>query len=144
MEDKTWAEDRLGPERIEGAYAWRTFRRLGVPLVFSSDLPGSDHDIFYGLHSAITRRDKELMPAPGWYPAQRMSPEEAIRGYTTWAARSAFLEGSAGTLVPGLWADITVMDIDPLVVGERDRDRLLEGRILMTIVGGRVVYEAGR
>ena len=144
MEDKTWAEDRLGSERLEGAYAWRTFRRLGVPLVFSSDLPGSDHDIFYGLHSAITRRDKDLMPALGWHPAQRMTPEEAIRGYTTWAARSAFLEGSAGTLVPGLWADITVMDIDPLVVGENNRDRLLEGRILMTIVGGRVVYEAGR
>ncbi len=144
MEDKTWAEDRLGSERLEGAYAWRTFRRLGVPLVFSSDLPGSDHDIFYGLHSAITRRDKDLMPALGWHPAQRMTPEEAIRGYTTWAARSAFLEGSAGTLVPGLWADITVMDIDPLVIGENNRDRLLEGRILMTIVGGRVVYEAGR
>ncbi len=82
VEDKTWAEDRLGPERVKGAYAWRTLREAGARLTFNSDLSGSDHSIFYGLHAAITRRDKAREPAEGWYPEQRMPPEEAVRGYT--------------------------------------------------------------
>ncbi len=142
MEDKGWAVDRLGPERLRGAYAWRSLRRVGVPLVFSSDLPGSDHDIFYGLQSAITRRDKDLSPPGGWRPQERMTAEEAVRGYTAWAARAAFVEDAAGRLAPGMWADMTVMNIDPLVTGSVNPDRLAEGRILMTIVSGQVVYES--
>jgi len=142
MEDNAWAIERLGEQRLRGAYAWRSFRNIRVPLVFSSDLPGSDHDIFYGLQSAITRRDKQLQPAGGWLPEQRMTAEEAVRGYTSWAARAAFVEDTAGKLDVGFWADMTVMNIDPLVVGSTDPDRLLQGRIRMTIVGGRVVYES--
>lgn len=141
MEDKTWAEQRLGVHRVEGAYAWRTFRELGIPLAFSSDLPGSDHDIFYGLVSAIARQDKEGEPPEGWYPRQRMTAEEAVRGYTNWAAYSAFLEDSVGRLSPGLWADLTVMDIDPLTVGSTNPLALLDGSILMTVVAGEIVYE---
>ncbi len=140
VEDKTWAEDRLGPERIEGAYAWRTLRQSGVPLVLSSDLPGSDHSIFYGLHAAITRRDKSLKPPGGWYVEQRLTPEEALRGYTSWAASAALLELTTGTLAPGNWADITVMDIDPLVVGSTEPEKLLKGEILITIVGGQPAF----
>jgi predicted amidohydrolase YtcJ len=140
VEDKTWAEDRLGPERVKGAYAWRTLRLLGVPLTFNSDLPGSDHDIFYGLHAAVTRRDKGLEPVGGWYPEQRLTAEEAVRGYTVWAARSAFLEQVTGTLELGRWADITVMDVDPLAVGSVAPAELLDGSIVLTVVGGRVVY----
>ncbi len=140
VEDKAWAEDRLGPERVKGAYAWRTMRLNGVPLTFNSDLPGSDHDIFYGLHSAITRRDKDLQPEGGWYPEQAVTPEEAVRAYTVWAARAAFLEDETGMLEAGRWADITVMDIDPLVVGSTDPGRLLSGAVVATIVGGRVLH----
>jgi hypothetical protein len=143
MEDKAWALERLGEQRLQGAYAWRSLRLLRVPLVFSSDLPGSDHDIFYGLHSAIARRDRQGQPPGGWYPGQRMSAEEAIRGYTSWAARAGFTEDRSGALIPGYWADITVMSIDPLVVGSEAPERLLQGRISMTIAGGRVVHEAG-
>lgn len=63
-EDMACAEDRVGPERIKGAYAWRTMRETGVRLLLNSDPPGSDWDIFYGLHSAISLRDKNLQP-PG-------------------------------------------------------------------------------
>jgi predicted amidohydrolase YtcJ len=66
MEDKTWAEERLGPERILGAYAWRSLRETDADLTFNSDNPGSDHNIFYGLHSAITRQDKDQQPEGGW------------------------------------------------------------------------------
>lgn len=143
VEDKGWAEARLGPARVKGAYAWRTLRRAGARLAFNSDLTGSDHDIFYGLHAAITRRDKQLEPTGGWHPEERMSPEEAVRGYTTWNAYAAGWEKESGVIAPGRWADVTVMDIDPLVVGAAtDPGRLLRGSILATIVGGKVVYAA--
>jgi len=141
VEDKTWAEDRLGPFRVKGAYAWRTLRRSGARLALNSDLTGSDHDIFYGLHSAITRRDKKLEPAGGWRPEERLTPEEAVRGYTTWNAYAAFWEKESGVLAPGRWADITVMDKDPMVLGTTDPGKLLGGKIVATIVGGKVVYE---
>ena len=140
VEDMGWAEQRLGRDRGQHAYAWRALRRSGARLVFNSDLPGTDYDIFYGLHSAITRRDKTGQPSGGWHPQQRMTAEEALRGYTTWAAYTAFEEKETGVLAPGRWADITVMDIDPLAIGEHDPDRLLRGRIEMTIVAGKVVY----
>ena len=141
VEDKTWAEDRLGSVRVKGAYAWRTLRQAGARLALNSDLTGSDHNIFYGLHAAITRRDKKLEPAGGWHPEERLTPEEAVRGYTTWNAYAAFWEKESGVLAAGRWADITVMDIDPLVVGATDPGKLLAGRIVATIVGGRLAYE---
>ncbi len=142
VEDKTWAEARLGPVRVKGAYAWRTLRKAGARLAFNSDLTGSDHDIFYGLHAAITRRDRKLEPAGGWHPEERMTPEEALRGYTTWNAYAAGWEKESGVLAPGRWADVTVMDVDPLVLGASDPGRLLRGSILATIVGGKVAYTA--
>ncbi len=72
-----------------------------------------------------------------------MPPEEAVRGYTAWNAYAASWEKQSGRLAPGRWADITVMDVDPLVAGETDPGALLRGRILATIVGGRMVYAAG-
>jgi len=142
VEDKTWAEDRLGPQRVKGAYAWRTLRKAGARLAFNSDLVGSDHNIFYGLHAAVTRRDKNLEPRDGWYPEECLTPEEAVRGYTVWNAYAAFWEKDTGVLVPGRWADITVMDIDPLVVGEEEPGKLLGGSIVATLVGGKVAYLA--
>jgi predicted amidohydrolase YtcJ len=142
VEDKPWAETRLGPERVKGAYAWRTFRKSGVRLAFGSDLTGSDHSIFYGLHAAVTRRDKALQPEGGWFPAERMTPEEAVRGYSTWAAYAAFAEGDRGTLAVGRAADITVMDIDPLTVGSTKPEALLKGTIRLTMVGGRIAHES--
>jgi hypothetical protein len=142
VEDKTWAEDRVGPVRIKGAYAWRTLRRAGARLALNSDLTGSDHDIFYGLHAAITRRDKALEPPGGWQPQERLTPEEAVRGYTTWNAYAAFQEKETGVLAPGRWADITVMDKDPLVLGTTDPGKLLGGKIVATIVGGKIAYDA--
>jgi hypothetical protein len=143
VEDKAWAEDRLGPVRVKGAYAWRTLRRAGARLALNSDLTGSDHDIFYGLHSAITRRDKKREPAGGFHPEERLTPEEAVRGYTVWNAYTAFLEEETGVLAPGRWADVTVMDVDPFVLGAADPGQLLGGRIVATIVAGKVAYEAG-
>ncbi len=141
VEDKTWAEERVGPERILGAYAWRSLREAGAGLTFNSDNPGSDHNFFYGLHSAITRQDKDSQPEGGWYPEQRMSSDEALRGYTSWSAYASFREDDTGIIEIGRWADLTVMDVDPFILADESPSELLNGRILMTIVGGNIVFE---
>jgi predicted amidohydrolase YtcJ len=141
MEDKTWAEERLGPERILGAYAWRSLRETGAELTFNSDNPGSDHNIFYGLHSAIARQDKNLEPEGGWYAHEAMVSDEAIRGYTNWSAYASFREDETGIIEKGRWADLTVMDIDPFVLADESPGDILSGRILMTIVNGKIIYE---
>ena len=141
MEDKTWAEERLGPERILGAYAWRSLRETGASMTFNSDNPGSDHNIFYGLHSAIARQDKNLEPEGGWYAHEAMVSDEAIRGYTNWSAYASFREDVTGIIEKGRWADLTVMDLDPFVLADESPGDILNGRILMTIVNGRIIYE---
>ncbi|MCE2903265.1 MAG: amidohydrolase [Gemmatimonadaceae bacterium] len=140
VEDKGWAETRLGSERIAGAYAWRALRQAGAALVFSSDLPGSDWSPFYGLHSAITRQDTSGAPPGGWYPAQRLTPEEAVRGYTVWSADAGFDEREAGTIALGRRADLTVLDVDPFRAEPR---ALLRGGVVLTVSRGRVVFERG-
>ncbi len=141
VEDKTWAEERVGPARIKGAYAWRSLREAGARLAFNSDNPGSDHNIFYGLHAAITRRDKQREPADGWYPEQAMTADEAVRGYTTWAAYAGFVEERTGVLAPGRWADITVMSVDPFALANSDPGAILDGSIVLTVADGKVIYE---
>lgn len=143
MEDKAWAEDRLGPERILGAYAWRSLRQTNADLTFNSDNPGSDHDIFYGLHSAITRQDKNLQPEGGWYAQEALGSDETVRAYTNWSAYASFREDVTGIIEKGRWADLTVIDIDPFVLADESPNEILNGRVLMTIVGGNVVYEGG-
>jgi predicted amidohydrolase YtcJ len=139
VEDKGWAEARVGAERVKGAYAWRTLRRAGASLVFSSDLPGSDWSPFYGMHSAITRADTGGAPAGGWYPEQRMTAEEAVRGYTVWSAFAGFDEQEAGTIAVGKRADITVLTVDPFRAAPAE---LLHGAVVMTVSRGRVVFRA--
>ena len=143
VEDKTWAEERLGPERILGAYAWRSLRESNARLTFNSDNPGSDHNIFYGLHAAITRQDKNQEPEGGWYAHEAMVSDEAIRGYTNWSAYASFREDETGIIEEGRWADLTVMDVDPFVLADESPGDILNGRILMTVVNGNVVYESG-
>jgi predicted amidohydrolase YtcJ len=141
MEDKPWAEQRLGPERILGAYAWRSLRATNAALTFNSDNPGSDHDIFYGLHSAVTRQDKDGQPEGGWYVEEAVNIEEAVRAYTHWSAFASFREDDTGIIDVGRWADLTVMDIDPFAISDDNPGELLDGRILMTVVSGNIVFE---
>jgi predicted amidohydrolase YtcJ len=137
VEDRTWAEERIGSERIRGAYAWRTLRMQGARLVLSSDLPGSDYSFFYVLHSAVTRRDRERQPAGGWYPAEKLTAEETVRGYTTWAAHASLTDHSGGVIAVGRRADLTFLSIDPFTASA---DALLEGKVTATVVAGRLVY----
>jgi predicted amidohydrolase YtcJ len=139
VEDSPWAEDRVGPDRIKGGYAWRTLRRNGAKLIFNSDLSGTDFNIFYGLHCAVTRSDRDGAPDGGWYIEEAVSIEEAIRAWTSWPAESSQRGEITGTLATGKMADITVLSIDIFNVGQSDPHRLLDGQALMTIVGGKIV-----
>lgn len=139
VEDAPWVPARLGPARVAGAYAWRSLRRGGALLVFNSDLLGSDFGIGYGLHSAITRTDRDGRPPGGWRPTERVTIEEAIRAYTVWPARASGLEDRTGILAPGRWADLTVLSADPLNAAP---DALLALQPRMTVVAGRVAWEA--
>lgn len=144
MDDMGWAEDRVGPERIVGAYAWRNMRRAGARLAFSSDLPGADWHLLPSLHAAVTRQNGAGQPEGGWYREQRLSPEEALRAYTLWSAYTLFSESERGTIAVGRIADLTVTDVDPLATPVDDYGGVLGGRVLLTVVDGRVAFDGRR
>ena len=134
--DMPWAEQRIGAERIKGAYAWRTVLDKGVPLAAGSDFPVEEVSPLLGIYAAVTRQDGSGAPAGGWYPRQRMTLDEAIAAFTYGAAYAGFAEDTRGRIAVGRLADLTVFD-GPLAA---DRS-LLERKIALTIVGGEIVYE---
>jgi predicted amidohydrolase YtcJ len=134
--DMPWAEARLGPERIRGAYAWRDVLHSGGRIVAGSDFPVEEVAPLLGIYAAVTRQDRDGKPRGGWYPSQRMTLEEAVRAFTVEPAYAAFVEEHRGRLKEGYVADITVYDR-----ALRADASLLETNIDMTVVGGRVMYE---
>ena len=129
--DMRWADARLGPERVGGAYAWRWFVDARVPLAFGSDFPVEVVNPFWGIYAAITRQDAEGRPEGGWHPEHRLTLEEALRGHTAGSAYAAFAEDRVGILKPGLRADVTIVDRDLFRVTPKE---LLAARVVMTIV----------
>ena len=138
VEDAPWVEKRLGPTRVLGAYAWRTLRRAGARLTFGSDFPGSGFNPWYGFYAAVTRQDTTATPGPALVPEERLTVEETIRAYSTWAAYATFNERLSGVIEAGRWADLTVLDTDPFT-SEPGPDWLRAG-VRFTIVGGRLRY----
>ncbi len=146
-DDMRWMEERIGPRRSEGAYAFRKLKDAGAVLVFGSDSPGTNAARYflspvYGLYAAVSRQTLGGEPAEGWYPDQRLSIEEAIDAYTRAPAWASFEEDTKGTLSTGKLADIAVFDTNLVEVGRTDPARLLEAKVLYTIVGGRIVHQA--
>jgi len=137
--DMGWAEQRLGPQRIKGAYAWRSLLQTGVHLPLSSDFPGETLNPFYGIYAAITRQDPQSNPPGGWYPEQRLRLEEALRGYTVEAAYAEFEEQAKGAIEPGKLADFIVISAD---ITKLPAKEILAIRVLKTFVGGKLVYDA--
>src|SRR5438045_2722440 len=137
--DMPWAEKRVGPERIKGAYAWRSVKDSGAHLPLSSDFPGETLNPFYGIYAAITRQDPQGNPPGGWHPEQKLTLEEALRGYTTEAAYAEFEETNKGAIEKGKLADLTVISQDITKVPPSE---ILSIRALKTFVGGKVVYDA--
>jgi predicted amidohydrolase YtcJ len=135
--DMPWAEARVGPERIRGAYAWRTILGAGATIVAGSDFPVEQVPPLLGVYAAVTRQDPAGNPAGGWYPDQKLTLDEAIAAFTSAPAYAGFAEATRGRIAPGMAADLTVFD-RPLVAGPE----LLATKIRATIVAGEVVFEA--
>jgi len=136
--DMPWAETRVGPERIKGAYAWKSFLETGVHLTLNSDFPGETLNPFYGMYAAETRQTPDGKPEGGWYPEQCLSRQEVLRAYTIGAAYSGFEEDIKGKIVPGFLADFVVLSDDILTIPS---DALLSMKVEQTYVGGKLMYD---
>jgi predicted amidohydrolase YtcJ len=135
--DMRWAEGRVGPQRIRGAYAWRSLLNTGVVIPNGSDFPVEMVNPLISFHSAITRQDATNWPPGGWYPDQVMTRDEALRAMTIWPAYAAFQEKELGSLTPGKYADFVVLDRDIMQVPPTE---ILSTRVEATYLGGKIVY----
>lgn len=138
--DMPWAGDRVGERRLAGAYAWRKVLNAGGRLALGSDFPVESADPRLGLYAAVTRQDLQGNPPGGWLPGERLTREEALRGFTLDAAWSLFLDKEIGSLEVGKRADLVVFARDPMTVPEGE---IPKAEIDYTVVDGKVVHERG-
>jgi len=137
--DMYWAEQRVGAERILHGYAWQNFNDASVPLALGSDFPVESADPMPGLYAAISRQDADEWPEDGWYPAQRLSRDQALHGFTLGAAYAAFMEQDVGSLSIGKQADFVWLDRDIMRISPA---QMLATEVLQTWLAGRQVYPA--
>ena len=137
LTDMNWAQARLGEKRAAHSYAWAEFLNKGVTLAFGTDYPVEPVTPFRGLYAAVTRKSEDGKKE--YFPEQTLSMDQAIAAYTTGAAFAEFTEKDKGTLAPGMLADFVVLDRDITSVTPQ---KILETKVLRTVVGGKTVYEA--
>ena len=135
--DMNMAESRIGPDRLKGAYAWRTFLDQGTRIAGGSDFPVEEDNPFFGLYSAITRRDHHGKPQGGWHPEQAMTRLEAFRAFTLDAAYAQHQEHTIGSLEPGKWADFILVDGD---LFKEPSSQIWKTKVLQTWLAGTRVY----
>lgn len=138
ISDKRWAQDRLGEYRVQGAYAWHSMLAFGVHVPFGTDWPVEPINPYLGLYAAVTRQSIEGEPIGGWWPQERVSMATAIRCYTAESAYASFEEKEKGQIAVGMLADLTVHSRDLLTIKPEE---ILQTEAILTILGGRVVYE---
>lgn len=136
--DRLMAEARLGPDRLDGAYAWRTIASSGSRLAFGSDAPVEPADAFAGFAAAISRTDATGEPFGGWLPNETVSREAALAGFTADGAYAGFAEGRFGRLIAGERADFILVDRDPFLSSPHD---IRDTRIFETWIGGEKVFQ---
>ena len=137
LTDMQWAEKRIGAKRAEHSYAWAEFLERGVTLAFGTDYPVEPFSPFRGLYAATTRKSESGKDE--YHPTQKISMDQALAAYTRGSAFAEFAEKEKGLLAPGMLADFVVLDRDPTAVAPQ---KLLETKVLRTVVGGKTVYEA--
>ncbi len=131
--DRLMAEARLGPDRLDGAYPWRSVMTVGGRLAFGSDAPVEPADPWAGMAAAISRTDAKGEPFGGWFPKETVSREAALAGFTSDAAFAGFAEGRFGRLVPGERADFLLVDRDPLLASP---DEIRQTKVIEVWIGG--------
>jgi predicted amidohydrolase YtcJ len=136
--DKNMAEDRIGPDRILGGYAWRRMLDAGVVLANGSDFPVELSNPFHGLYATVTRQGRDGEPEGGWYADQALTRAEALLSFTLAAAYAARQEDRLGSLEPGKWADFIIIDRDYFTIPASEIDDIV---VLETWVGGHQAYQ---
>jgi predicted amidohydrolase YtcJ len=131
--DMNMAEDRVGADRLKGAYAWQTFLNQGSPVAFGSDFPVELANPFFGLHAAVTRQDRNNSPDKGWIPNEAVTVKQAFRGFTLDAAYAAHQEKILGGLTEGKWADFILIDQDVFSISPQN---IWKTQILETWIAG--------
>jgi predicted amidohydrolase YtcJ len=131
--DMNMAEDRVGADRLKGAYAWQTFLKQGSPVAFGSDFPVELSNPFFGLHAAVTRQDRNNSPENGWIPSEAVTVKQAFRGFTLDAAYAAHQEEILGGLTAGKWADFILIDQDIFAISPQD---IWKTQVLETWIAG--------
>jgi predicted amidohydrolase YtcJ len=137
--DLHMVEDRVGSERAQSTYAWRTMRTMGIPTAGGSDAPVESCNPLIGIQMAVTRQDLHGFPEGGWLPEQRLTVEEALHLYTMGSAYATFSEARRGSLTAGKLADFVVLGEDISAV---NADQIHRVPVVATYVGGNVVYQA--
>jgi predicted amidohydrolase YtcJ len=140
--DRPWAIDRLGEKRIvEGAYVWQTLLKSGAKIINGTDAPVEPVNPIPSFYASVTRMTLKGEPEGGYEPAEKMTREQALRSYTLDAAYGAFEEKIKGSIEVGKLADFTVFSSDIMSVPESE---ILNTEVVMTLVGGKVVFEKGK
>ena len=136
--DMLMAEDRVGHERMAGAYAWRTVLDKGSKIIAGTDAPVELVNPWHNIYAGVTRENRAGEPIGGWYPEQKVTREEAIKAYTVWCAYGQFDEKNMGSITVGKYGDLCVIDRDVFTC---DEDEIKDIQALYTVIGGEVVYE---
>jgi len=136
--DMYWAGDRLGPERVKGAYAFKQLLQQNGWIPLGTDFPVEDISPFKTFYAAVIRKDAKGWPDNGYQTENALTREEALKGMTIWAAKANFEEKEKGSLEKGKFADFIILDKDIMKAGEKE---LLQVNVLKTFVGGQKVYE---
>jgi predicted amidohydrolase YtcJ len=136
--DMRWAEQRLGPERSKGAYAWKSLRDAGAKLAFGTDYDVEPINPLRGLYACVTREAVDGGPPGGWIPQEKLPLADCISAYTTGSAYAEFMENDKGELKPGKFADFVILSQDITKIPPRD---ILKTEVVRTVVGGKTVYQ---
>ena len=131
--DMNMAQDRVGADRLKGAYAWQTFLKQGSPVAFGSDFPVELANPFFGLHAAVTRQNRQNSPQGGWIVSETVTVKQAFRGFTLDAAYAAHQEQVLGGLTAGKWADFILLDQDVFSIAPQD---IWKTQVLETWIAG--------
>lgn len=137
--DLHFAQSRLGLKRLEGAYAWQTLIKSGVVIAGGSDAPVERGEPMIEFYAAVARKDQKGFSGEGWHPEEKVTREQALKMFTSWAAYAAFEEKKRGSIELDKWADLTILSADIMQIPEAE---ILKTKCVMTVVGGEIVFDS--
>jgi predicted amidohydrolase YtcJ len=138
-DDGRWCEKRIGAERARGTYAFRSLLAGGAVLAFGSDWPVAPLNPLAGIQAAVTRQTLDGQHPQGWIPEEKLTVDEAVRAFTVGSAYAEFAEQQKGSIAPGRWADLILLDRD---IYREAPASIAQARVVLTVMDGQVVYEA--